>query len=198
MDHPAPIRNLVREFSRLPGIGAKSATRLAYHLLSTSDEGAKRLADAIIELRQRIGLCEVCFQLTDVNPCATCSDQARDHSLICVVEQPPDVSAIERSSQYRGMYHVLHGSISPLDDVGPDELKIAELIKRASSPDVTEVILATNPTKEGEATAVYIADKLSSIDVRVTRIAHGIPVGGEVEYTDSATLGLALGGRREM
>ena len=198
METAEPIQRLVRELSKLPGIGEKSAMRLAYHILRSSSENARALAQAVLDIKESIKLCSKCFQLTDTDPCRICSDASRDAGLICVVEQPPDVAALDKAGDYNGLFHVLHGVISPLDGIGPDELKIEELIGRAQQDEVKEIIIATNPTKEGESTAVYLADRLRDINVRVTRIAHGIPVGGEVEYTDSATLGMALGGRREM
>lgn len=192
-----PIRELVEQLARLPGIGEKTATRLAYHILKMNAEDAKRLAGAITGVKERIALCERCFQLTDIQPCEICRDESRDHTMVCVVEQPPDVAAFEKTGQYRGVYHVLHGTLSPLDDIGPEALRLAELVERVRGGAVTEIVLATNPNKEGESTAHYIAEVLHELPVRVTRIAHGVPVGSEVEYADAVTLGLAMTGRRE-
>lgn len=194
----APINDLVKELSRLPGVGEKTATRMAYHILRAPQDQARRLADAIVGVKERISLCESCFNLTDVQPCRICADPKRDPSCLCVVEQPPDVIAFERSGSYRGLYHVLHGALSPLDDVGPESIRIAELILRAKEDRVEEVVLATNPNREGEATSHYIAEALRSTTVKVSRIAHGVPAGSEVEYADAVTLDLALKGRREI
>ncbi len=194
----SPIDRLVRELTRLPGIGEKTATRLAYFILKGPDDYARALAAAILNLKERMGLCSVCFNLTDVDPCRICSDPERDPSVLCVVEEPSDVGAVERTGEFRGRYHVLHGVLSPLDGVAPDDLKIEDLLRRVRAGGVKEVILATNPTTEGEATAVYLADLLKPEGVRVPRIARGMAVGSELEYSDALTLRLALGGRREM
>ena len=193
-----PINDLVAQLKRLPGIGEKNATRIAYHILRLTDEDARQFASAITGVKERIRLCEKCFNLTDVQPCRICANAGRDQSVICVVEQPPDVAAFERIGAYEGVYHVLHGALSPLDNVGPDAIRITELIERANSDEVKEIILATNPNREGEATAHYIAEALKTCDVKVSRIAHGVPAGSELEYADSVTLGLALKGRSSM
>ncbi len=198
MPHIPPLARLVEQFRRLPGIGAKSAVRLAYHVLAMDREQSRELADAIIEAKDKIGYCSVCFNLTDCDPCQICRSDARDASLICVVEEPQDVAAMERTREYRGRYHVLHGSLSPLDGVGPDELRLKELLARINGGEVNEVIMATNPDVEGEATAMYVARLLKPLGVKVTRIGHGLPVGGDLEYADEVTLSKALENRREM
>jgi recombination protein RecR len=200
--YPASIQRLVTELSKLPGIGGRTAQRLAFHLLRADPEDALGLADAIREVKERIGLCEVCFNLAEGPRCAICADTRRDTHLICVVEEPGDVIPIERTSEYRGSYHVLGGALSPIDGVEPEDLKIAELLRRvvgAEEP-VTEVVLATNPTTTGEATALYIADALraQAPDTAVTRLASGLPVGSDLEYADEVTLGKALAGRRAL
>jgi recombination protein RecR len=198
MHYIAPLARLVEQFRRLPGIGPKSATRLAYHVLAMSKQQSRELAEAIIEAKDKIGYCSVCFNLTDRDPCQVCQSEERDSSQICVVEEPQDVAAMERTREYRGLYHVLHGSLSPLDGVGPDELKIKELLLRMQDGGVQEVIMATNPDVEGEATAMYIARLLKPLGLKVTRIAHGLPVGGDLEYADEVTLSKAFENRREM
>lgn len=195
---PHALERAIRELSKLPGIGEKTATRLAYHLLRTSRQDVEQLAQALVALRKEISFCSTCLGLTDQDPCPLCTDQRRDPGILCVVEHPPDVAAIERSGQFRGRYHVLHGRLSPLDGVGPDELRIRELLRRLESGQITEVVIATNPTVEGEATALYLARLIKPLKVRVTRIAHGLPAGSDVEYADSTTLGRALQGRREL
>ena len=198
----SPIARLVQQLAKLPGIGEKTAARLAFHILRSTPEDAAALATAITEVRQKIRLCGVCCDLTESDPCPICNDQRRDAGLICVVAQPQDVVAIERTGGYRGRYHVLHGVLSPLDGVGPDDLRVAELVRRAgagpSAAEVREVILATSPSVEGEATAVYLAKLLRPLGVRATRIATGVPMGGELEYADQLTLARAIDGRREM
>lgn len=198
MPHIPPLARLVEQFRRLPGIGAKSATRLAYHILAMDREQSRELAAAIIDAKEKIGYCSVCFNLTDCDPCQVCRSDERDDSLICVVEEPQDVAAMERTREYRGRYHVLHGSLSPLDGVGPDELRLKELLARMSGGEIREVIMATNPDVEGEATAMYVARLLKPLGVKVTRIGHGLPVGGDLEYADEVTLSKALENRREM
>lgn len=198
MAHIAPLARLVEQFRRLPGIGPKSATRLAYHVLAMDREQSRDLAEAIIEAKEKIGYCSVCFNLTDCDPCQICRSDTRDTGLICVVEEPQDVAAMERTREYRGRYHVLHGSLSPLDGVGPDELRLKELLARIKDGETQEVIMATNPDVEGEATAMYIARLLKPLGVKVTRIGHGLPVGGDLEYADEVTLSKALENRREM
>jgi recombination protein RecR len=198
MPHIPPLARLVEQFRRLPGIGPKSATRLAYHVLAMDREQSRELAEAIIEAKEKIGYCSVCFNLTDCDPCQVCRSDTRDTGLICVVEEPQDVAAMERTREYRGRYHVLHGSLSPLDGIGPDELRLKELLVRTNSGEIKEVIMATNPDVEGEATAMYVARLLKPLGVKVTRIGHGLPVGGDLEYADEVTLSKALENRREM
>ncbi|GAB4540611.1 MAG: recombination mediator RecR [Anaerolineae bacterium] len=194
-----PVARLIDEFSRLPGIGPKTASRLVFYLLRAPEEQAQSLADALRELRERITFCSVCFNITESDPCVVCTDEGRDRSVICVVEEPLDVIAIERTRDYHGLYHVLHGTIAPVEGIGPDELRIAELLSRLKlSPPVREVIIATNPNMEGEATAMYIARQLEGSDVRVTRLARGLPVGGDLEYADEVTLSRALAGRQSI
>ncbi|MFQ5886613.1 MAG: recombination mediator RecR [Anaerolineae bacterium] len=192
-----PVARLVEELSRLPGIGPKTASRLTFYLLRAPKEQAKALSQAIGELREKIVTCEICYNITEASPCPICRDEARDRSLLCVVEEPLDVIAIERTG-YEGLYHVLGGVISPLEGIGPESLKIAQLLRRLESEPVKEVILATNPSLEGESTAMYIRRLLSSSPIKVTRIAHGLPVGGDLEYADQDTLTRALEGRREI
>ena len=194
---PAPLGRLVAELSRLPGIGQRSAQRLAFHLLRADDAEAEALADAIRELKQKVGLCEQCFNLAEGPLCRICEDASRDGSLICVVEEPADVIPIERTHEYRGLYHVLGGALSPIDGVDAEDLKIAELVRRVEDGEVSEVVLATNPTTTGEATALQIAALLSD-SVTVTRLASGLPVGADLEHADEVTLGKALAGRREL
>jgi recombination protein RecR len=196
----SPIARLVQQLGKLPGIGEKTAARLAFHILRASGEDAAALAAAIVEVRQKIRFCGVCCDLTESDPCATCRDARRDPGLVCVVSNPQDVVAIDRGGGYRGRFHVLHGVLSPLDGIGPDDLRTAELIRRCSAADtpIQEVILATSPNVEGEATAVYIAKLLRPLGVRTTRIATGVPIGGELEYADQLTLARAIDGRREI
>jgi recombination protein RecR len=195
---PAPLARVIQELVKLPGVGEKTATRLAFHLLRTDRMAVGALATALASLRDEMRLCSVCFAFTASDPCELCTDGQRSAEQICVVEGPADVSAIDGCGQFRGRYHVLHGSLAPLDGVGPEHLRIAELLGRLRDGAVREVILATNPTVEGEATAMYIAKLIKPLGVRVTRIAHGLPMGADVEYADTATLGKALDGRREM
>ncbi len=192
----SPLTKLIEQFRSLPGIGAKTAARLAYHVLSLNKEQVAALAQAIINAKEKITYCSICYSLTDKDPCAVCSAAARDHTKICVIEQPQDVAAMERTHKYQGVYHVLHGVLSPLDGVGPEDLRIKELLLRV--PNIEEVIIATNSTVEGEATAMYLARLLKPLGVKVTRIAHGLPVGGDIEYADEVTLSKALENRREM
>jgi recombination protein RecR len=192
-----PVARLIDEFSRLPGIGPKTASRLTFYLLRAPEEQAQSLADALRELRERITFCSICFNITEADPCAVCTDEGRDRSVICVVEEPLDVIAIERTRDYHGLYHVLHGTVAPVEGIGPDELRIAELSPRLDAmPPVREVIIATNPNMEGEATAMYIARQLEGRGIRVTRLARGLPVGGDLEYADEVTLSRALAGRQ--
>ncbi|MGC8873670.1 MAG: recombination mediator RecR [Chloroflexia bacterium] len=195
---PGPVAHLVDELVKLPGIGPKSASRLAYYLLRVPEEESRALAEAILAMRQRISYCSRCFNLTETDPCRICSDETRDRTRICVVEQPLDVVAIERTGRYTGLYHVLHGSISPVEGIGPEDLRVRELLTRVRIQPIEEVILATNPSLEGDATAMYLAQQLIPMGVRVTRLAHGLPMGGELEYADEITLSRALEGRREM
>lgn len=198
-----PVQRLVTELSKLPGIGNRTAQRLAFHILRASGEDASALADAIREVKEKIGLCEVCFNLTDETRCRICQDLRRDEALICVVEEPSDVIPMERTHEYHGVYHVLGGALSPIDGIDPEDLKIAELFARVSGPRVAavrEVVLATNPTTTGEATALYIAEELRARtpEVKVTRLASGLPVGSDLEYADEVTLGKAFAGRRSV
>jgi len=194
--YATPIANLIEELSRLPGIGPKTAQRLAFHLLGVSPEEARRLADAIKHIKDAIHLCEVCFNVTDQKRCEYCEDVRRDDTIICVVEDARDVVALEKTGEFKGRYHVLQGAISPIDGIGPENLRIRELLKRIGEGKVREVIVATNPNIEGEATAMYLAKLIKPLDVIVTRIASGLPVGGDLEYADEVTLGKALEGRR--
>jgi len=195
-----PVQRLVTELGRLPGIGNRTAQRLAFHILRASPQDANALADAIREVKERIGLCEICFNLAEGPRCVICADERRDTTLICVVEEPGDVIPVERTHEYRGLYHVLGGALSPIDGVEPDDLKIAQLYTRVegADPRVSEVVLATNPTTTGEATALHLADglRMRAPELTVTRLASGLPVGGDLEYADEVTLGRALAGRR--
>jgi recombination protein RecR len=198
MAHPRPVEALIERFRRLPGIGPKSAQRLAYFILRAPREEAEQLAQTLLDVKDNIRHCSVCFNVTESDPCPVCSDGSRDHGLICVVEEPHDVVSVERTREFQGVYHVLMGVLSPLDGVGPEALKIKELLARVAAGNVREVILATNPTVEGEATALYIAGLLKPLGARVTRIAHGLPVGGDLEYADEATMSRAMEGRKEI
>jgi recombination protein RecR len=193
-----PVQRLITELSKLPGVGGRTAQRLAFHILRVSDEDAFGLAEAIREVKQRIGLCEVCFNLADGPRCRICSDERRDPELICVVEEPSDVISIERTHEFAGRYHVLGGALSPIDGVDPDDLKIAELYDRVRTGQIREVVIATNPTTTGEATALHLAEGIRQLDpdITVTRLASGLPVGADLEYADELTLGRALAGRR--
>ena len=193
-----PVSRLIEEFNKLPGIGPKSAARLAYYLLRMPEAEARSLAEAIIAIKEKTVLCSICHNITDSDPCAICSSEERDKSKICVVEEPLDILALERTRQYQGLYHVLHGVISPMDGIGPDDLKIRELLQRLKSGQVEEVILATNPNLEGEATAMYLQRLISPLGVKVTSLARGLPMGGDLEYADEVTLSRALEGRREV
>jgi recombination protein RecR len=193
-----PVNRLINEFAKLPGVGPKTAARLAYFVLRGTRDEAMALADAIADVKERIGLCSTCFNLTEQDPCLICSDPRRDRRVLCVVEEPLDVVALERTDEYAGLFHVLHGAISPVDGIGPDQLRIRELIERIKGSDFDEVILATNPNIEGDATAMYIARQLVSFGVTITRPASGLPVGGDLEYADQVTLGRALSGRRAL
>ncbi|MDR0425484.1 MAG: recombination mediator RecR, partial [Clostridiales Family XIII bacterium] len=194
-----PLNNLINELSKLPGIGGKSAQRLAFHILSMEEKDAVGIAEAILEAKREMKYCSECGNLTDADPCGVCLDALRDRTVICVVENARDVAAIERMRDYRGLYHVLHGAISPMDGIGPDDINLRQLLVRLQNDDdVKEVILATNPNIEGEATAMYIARLIKPAGIKVTRIAHGIPVGGDLEYADEVTLSKAMEGRREI
>jgi recombination protein RecR len=195
---PAPLARLVAELSRLPGIGQRTAQRLAFHLLRAPDEEAFALGDAIREMKEKVGLCEECFNLAEGPLCRICSDTSRDRTTICVVEEPGDVIPIERTHEYRGLYHVLGGALSPIDGIDAEDLRIAELLRRVGRGDTSEVVLATNPTTTGEATALFIAEQLRGPEVSVTRLASGLPVGADLEHADEVTLGKALAGRRSL
>src|ERR1700730_14083670 len=197
MSLPEPLVRLIEELQRLPGVGPKTAQRLAFHILKTPREHADRLADAVREVKERVTYCSICYNITDADPCAFCSSPSRDQHVICVVEEPQNVSAIERTREFKGVYHVLMGALSPLQGIGPDDLKIKSLLSRVSGG-ATEVILATNPNVEGEATAIYLARLLKPLGVKVTRIAMGVPVGSDLEYADEVTMHKALEGRREV
>jgi len=193
-----PLQPLIDELGRLPGIGPKSAQRLAFHLLKVPSEDAIRLADAIVAVKERITLCGRCFNVAEGGECEVCQDQRRDASLLCVVEDPRDIMAVEKTQQIRGRYHVLHGALNPIEGVGPDQLRVRELLARLEPEDIKEVILCTNPNLEGEATAMYLARLVRPLGIKVTRIASGLPVGGDLEYADELTLGRALEGRHEV
>jgi len=195
---PPPVARLIDEFHKLPGIGPKSAQRLTYHMLRVPYDEAVALARAIIDLKDRTVLCSVCQNVTESDPCAICSDQSRERSSICVVEEPLDILAVERTRGYHGLYHVLHGVISPMDGIGPEDLKIAELLNRVRNGAVSEVIMATNPNLEGEATAMYVSRLLTPLGIRVTRLARGLPMGSDLEYADDVTLSRALENRQEV
>jgi recombination protein RecR len=203
--YPAPLARLIKELSRLPGIGEKTAARLAFHMLKEKAEDVQELAESIGRLKGELGICRTCFGLSEVDPrsedeaqCGICRDPGREREKICVVEEPSDMMAVEKSQEYKGLYHVLHGTISPLDGVGPDALRIKELLARVGADGVREVIVATNPTVEGETTALYLSKTLKPFGIMVTRIARGLPMGGDLEYTDAVTLGKAFEGRREI
>jgi recombination protein RecR len=195
---PPAMTRLVRELSRLPGIGEKTASRLAFNLLNRPRNEVIALAEALLEMKERVGLCAECLGLSDTSLCVICSDPAREHDVICVVEGPADLMAIERARSYNGVYHVLHGAIAPLDEIGPDDIKIKELLARLAPGTIRELIVATNATVEGETTALYLAKVLKTSELKVTRLARGLPAGGDLEYSDAATLSSALSGRREL
>jgi recombination protein RecR len=196
--HPPAIARLIEALERLPGIGPKTAQRLAFHLLKQPAASVRDLADALVEIKTRVVHCSACFNFTDQDPCRICGDPGRDAGLLCVVEEPNDLVAMERTGEYRGRYHVLLGALSPLDGIGPDEIKVRELLARVEGNHIREIILATNPNVEGDATALYLSKLLRPLGLRVTRIARGLPVGGDLEYADEVTLSRALEGRREM
>ncbi|MFQ5792386.1 MAG: recombination mediator RecR [Acidobacteriota bacterium] len=196
-DYPQPVSRLIEELKRLPGIGQKSAQRIAFHLLRSNREEAEHLSGAIVDVKNKIITCGTCNNVTDVDPCAFCTNTERNSRIVCVVEEPPNVVAIEKTHEFKGRYHVLMGALSPLQGVGPEQLKITGLLERVRNEDIEEVILATNPNVEGEATAIYLSKLLKPLGVRVTRIAMGIPVGSELDYADELTVGKALEGRRD-
>ena len=198
MYYPEPIAKLIDSFSRLPGIGPKTATRLAFHVLRMSEEDVVEFAKALVSVKRNLHYCSICCNITDVDPCRICQDKTRDPSVICVVQEAKDLVAMERTKEYDGQYHVLQGAISPMDGVGPEDIRIPELLKRLTDDRVKELILATNPNIEGEATAMYLSRLVKPFGIKVTRIAHGLPVGGDLEYADEVTLSKALEGRREI
>lgn len=193
-----PLAHLIEQFEKLPGIGHKTARRLAFHILDSPPQQAEEFADALINAKKLVRYCNICQNITDVEICSVCNDDRRDNSVICVMESPKDVMALEKTKEYNGSYHVLHGAISPMDDIGPEDIKITELLSRLSGDLVKEVIMATNPNIEGEATAMYLSRLIKPLGIKVTRIAHGVPVGGDLEYADEITLSRAIEGRREM
>jgi recombination protein RecR len=193
-----PMTRLIDELKKLPGVGSKSAQRLAFHILRSSDDDADALAAAVRDVKASLRLCSICNNITDVDPCVYCSSPTRNQKLVCVVEEPTNIAAVEKTRHFNGVYHVLHGALSPLHGVGPDQLRIGNLVSRVAKGDIEEVILATNPTVEGEATATYLAQQLKRQGVKVTRIAMGVPVGSDIEYTDEVTMLKAMAGRREM
>jgi len=192
------VAKLIEELAKLPGIGSKTAQRLAFHILRGSKEDAYNLAKALVNAKEKVGYCSICCNLTDQDPCRICSNTSRDSSLICVVEDPRDVAAFERTREFKGYYHILQGAISPMEGIGPDRLKIKELLERMQGQEVKEIIVATNSSIEGEATAMYLAKLIKPLGIKVTRLAQGIPVGGDIEYADEVTLSRAFAGRREM
>jgi recombination protein RecR len=196
--YEGPVQNLVDELGRLPGVGPKSAQRIAFYLLKAAPEDAKRLANAIVDAKEKVSWCRRCFNIAEGELCSFCRDERRDSTVVCTVEEPRDIVAIERTAEFRGRYHVLQGAISPIEGIGPEQLRVKELLTRIADEGIEEVILATNPNIEGEATAMYLARLLKPLGVRVTRIASGLPVGGDLEYADEVTLGRALEGRREV
>jgi recombination protein RecR len=196
--YAGPVQELIDELGRLPGVGPKSAQRLAFHLLKLPKDDALRLARAIVEVKERISFCQRCWNVAEGDECDLCRDSRRDAHVVCVVEEPRDIVAVEKTQEFRGRYHVLHGAINPIEGIGPDQLKVKELLNRLDPEGITEVILCTNPNIEGEATAMYLARLLKPLGVKVTRIASGLPVGGDLEYADELTLGRALEGRREV
>jgi len=193
-----PVARLIEELGKLPGIGPKTAQRLAFYLLNGDPLEARQLAKAIVNAREKISYCSVCSNLTDIDPCYICRDESRNKSMLCVVEDPRDVVAIERTREFKGFYHVLQGAISPMEGIGPDQLKVKELLTRLQGDEVKEIIVATNPNIEGEATAMYLARLIKPLGIKITRIAHGLPVGGDLEYADEVTLSKAFEGRREL
>lgn len=198
MYYPEAIAKLIDAFTRLPGIGPKTAGRLAFHVLRMKEEDVTNFAKALVNVKRNLHYCSICCNITDIDPCRICQDKGRDPSIICVLQEPKDLVAIERTKEFRGYYHVLHGAISPMEGIGPDEIYVAELLKRLGDEQVQELIMATNPNIEGEATAMYISRLVKPFGIKVTRIAHGLPVGGDLEYADEVTLTKAMEGRREL
>ncbi|GGL58245.1 recombination mediator RecR [Sporolactobacillus putidus] len=198
MQYPEPIAKLIDSFMKLPGIGPKTAVRLAFFAVEMNEEDVMEFARSLVDVKRKLMYCSVCQNISDRDPCPICDDSSRDHSTICVVQDPKDVVALEKMRDYHGLYHVLHGVISPMDGIGPEDIRIAELIRRLEDETIKEIILATNPTVEGEATAMYISRLVKPIGVKTSRIAHGLPVGGDLEYADEVTLSKALEGRREL
>lgn len=196
--YATPIANLIEQLSKLPGIGRKTAGRLAFYILEMDKLEAERLSSSILESKEKIKFCSICQNLTEMDPCHICQNEKRDKSIICVLESAKDIMAMERSREYKGQYHILHGLISPMDNIGPDDVKIKELLNRLSSDEVKEIIVATNPTVEGEATGLYLSRLIKPLGIKVTRIAHGIPVGGDLEYFDEVTISKAMENRREI
>jgi len=196
--YPEPIAKLIDSFSRLPGVGPKTAARLAFHVLRMKEEDVVNFAKALVNVKRNLLYCSVCCNITDTDPCRVCSDKNRDRSVICVVQEARDLVAMERTKEYHGLYHVLQGAISPMEGIGPDDIRVAELLRRLADDEVQELILATNPNIEGEATAMYLSRLVKPFAIKVTRIAHGLPVGGDLEYADEVTLSKALEGRREL
>lgn len=197
MYYPEPIAKLIESFSRLPGVGQRTAGRLAFHVLRMNEDDVVNFAKALVNVKRNLHYCSICCNITDIDPCSICQDKSRDHSQICVVQEPKDLMAMERTREFQGDYHVLHGAISPMEGIGPDEIHVAELLKRLGDETVQELILATNPNIEGEATAMYLSRLIKPFGLKITRIAHGLPVGGDLEYADEVTLTKALEGRRE-
>jgi recombination protein RecR len=198
MYYPEPIAKLIDSFTHLPGIGSKTASRLAFHVLRMKEEDVLDFAKALVNVKRNLHYCSICCNITDIDPCRVCQDKSRDISMICVVQESKDLVAMEKTREYYGYYHVLHGAISPMEGIGPDEIRMAELLKRLSDERVKELILATNPNIEGEATAMYLSKLVKPFGIKVTRIAHGLPIGGDLEYADEITLSKALEGRREI
>lgn len=198
MSKPDSLKRLIENLSRLPGIGEKTATRLAYYLVHADKGYAQTLAKSILDIKDKISLCSICMNLTEKDPCPVCSDQARDKGVVCVVEGPSEMIAIEKTGKYKGLYHILHGNLSPLDGIGPSSIRLRELLKRIESGIVKEIIVATNPTVEGDGTALYIKEMARPFNVRITRIASGVPMGGDLKFVDDLTLGSAIEGRREL
>ncbi|ABO65405.1 MULTISPECIES: recombination mediator RecR [Geobacillus] len=198
MHYPEPISKLIDSFMKLPGIGPKTAARLAFHVLAMKEDTVLEFAKALVDVKRHIHYCTICGHITDTDPCYICKDERRDRTMICVVQDPKDVIAMEKMKEYNGLYHVLHGAISPMEGIGPEDIKIAELLARLQDETIQEVILATDPNIEGEATAMYLSRLLKPTGIKITRIAHGLPVGGDLEYADEVTLSKALEGRREL